>query len=148
MPFWKGKQSGVVTEGRVSPHDSSDNEKGLTGGQQYSYESHGDSNEIAHVSDPADGDKSLHRDLTARQVSMIAIGGAIGTGLIIGTGSALVAAGPASILISYCLVGVLVYIVMAALGEMATWMPVAGGFANYAARYVDPALGFALGYST
>jgi amino acid permease len=78
---------------------------------------------------------------------MIAIGGAIGTGLIIGTGTALATAGPASILISYCLVGVLVYVVMAALGEMATWLPVAGGFANYASRYVDPALGFSLGYS-
>lgn len=78
---------------------------------------------------------------------MIAIGGALGTGLIIGTGSALANTGPASILISYTLVGILVYVVMAALGEMATWLPAAGGFAVYATRFVDPALGFSLGYT-
>lgn len=49
-----------------------------------------------------------------------------GTGLIIGTGSALAQAGPASILISYSIVGILVYVVMTALGEMATWLPVPG----------------------
>ena len=50
-----------------------------------------------------------------------ASGGAIGTGLIIGTGQALVNAGPASILMSYSITGLLCYAVMCALGEMATW---------------------------
>ncbi|KAK1819066.1 amino acid transporter [Friedmanniomyces endolithicus] len=80
------------------------------------------------LSDPNDRHHSLQRGLSARQVSMIAIGGAIGTGLIIGTGTALKNAGPASILISYSIVGLIVYVVMAALGEMATWLPAAGGF--------------------
>ena len=99
------------------------------------------------LSDPTDAQHSLHRGLSARQVSMIAIGGALGTGLIIGTGEALANAGPASILISYTIVGMVVYVVMAALGEMATWLPAAGGFAAYATRFVDPALGFSLGYT-
>lgn len=99
------------------------------------------------LTDPTDKNHSLHRGLSARQISMIALGGAIGTGLIIGTGAALAQAGPASILISYSIVGFLVYVVMCALGEMATWLPAAGGFAPYATRFVDPALGFALGYT-
>ena len=70
----------------------------------------------------------LHRGLKARQVTMIAIGGAIGTGLIIGTGSALANAGPGSILISYTIVGFIVWIVMCCLGEMATWLPLESGF--------------------
>lgn len=89
----------------------------------------------------------LHRGLKARHITMIAIGGAIGTGLIIGTGKALAQAGPASILISYALVGLLVYVVMCGLGEMAAWLPHSSGFSGYAARFVDPALGFALGYT-
>ncbi|KAK4542481.1 hypothetical protein LTR36_006733 [Oleoguttula mirabilis] len=116
----------------------------------YEYQQYGPQSPITdagHLSDPTDQSHSLHRGLTARQVSMIAIGGAIGTGLVIGTGSALANAGPASILISYSIVGMLVYVVMTALGEMATWLPVPGGFATYATRYVDPALGFALGYT-
>ncbi|KAK5732159.1 amino acid transporter [Elasticomyces elasticus] len=99
------------------------------------------------LSDPDDQGHSLHRGLSARQVSMIAIGGAIGTGLIIGTGTALKTGGPASILISYSIVGIIVYVVMAALGEMATWLPAAGGFVPYATRFVDPALGFSVGYT-
>lgn len=70
----------------------------------------------------------LHRGLKARQVTMIAIGGAIGTGLIIGTGSALANAGPGSIFISYSIVGFIVWIVMCCLGEMATWLPLESGF--------------------
>ncbi|KAL9618132.1 MAG: hypothetical protein Q9160_007139 [Pyrenula sp. 1 TL-2023] len=77
----------------------------------------------------------LHRNLKARHITMIAIGGAIGTGLIIGTGAALSRAGPASILISYTLIGALVYLVMCALGEMAAWLPLSSGFTGYATRY-------------
>ncbi|KAK4983855.1 amino acid transporter [Elasticomyces elasticus] len=93
------------------------------------------------------GHTALHKGLGSRQITMIAIGGALGTGLIIGTGKALAQAGPASILISYTLIGMLVFLVMCALGEMAAWIPEPGGFVPYATRYVDPALGFALGYT-
>lgn len=70
------------------------------------------------LTDPEDAGHSLHRGLQARQITMIAIGGALGTGLIIGTGAALVKSGPGSILISYTITGLLVYMVMCALGEM------------------------------
>ncbi|KAM0282163.1 hypothetical protein ACHAQH_003203 [Verticillium albo-atrum] len=89
----------------------------------------------------------LHKGLKARHITMIAIGGAIGTGLIIGTGKALAQAGPGSIFISYTLVGFVVFLVMAALGEMATWLPLSAGFIGYASRYCDPSLGFALGWT-
>ena len=49
---------------------------------------------------------------------------------------------PASILISYTLTGILVYLVMCGLGEIAVWLPLGSGFAGYATRFVDPALGF------
>lgn len=100
-----------------------------------------------HVDDMKDPTTRLHRGLQARQVTMIAIGGAIGTGLIIGTGASLAKAGPLSILISYSIVGFIVYMVMCALGEMATWLPLESGFTGYATRFCDPALGFSLGYT-
>jgi len=54
---------------------------------------------------------------------------------------------PASILISYTFTGLIVYIVMCALGEMAAWLPHASGFSGYASRFCDEALGFALGWT-
>jgi len=78
---------------------------------------------------------------------MIAIGGAIGTGLIIGTGKALATAGPAPLFIGYTMVGFLCFLVMAALGEMACWLPLPSGFTGYATRFADPSLGFALGWN-
>ncbi|KAL2388021.1 hypothetical protein RJ035_003693 [Blastomyces gilchristii] len=95
---------------------------------------------------PPDGpvaDK-LARKLSARQVQMIAIGGTIGTGLFLGTGRSLSTAGPASMLISYALVGAIVFITMLSLGEMAAFVPIAGSFCTYAGRFVDDAFGFAL----
>ncbi|GAA5845003.1 hypothetical protein JCM9279_005401, partial [Rhodotorula babjevae] len=89
----------------------------------------------------------LTRALSARQVSMIAIGGTIGTGLFLGTGRSLVNGGPASLLINYSIVGALVYLVMLCLGEMATEFPLAGSFTSYAARFGDPALGFTIGWN-
>lgn len=89
----------------------------------------------------------LHRGLKARHITMIAIGGALGTGLIVGTGKALASAGPGSLFISYSFIGCLVFMVMAALGEMAAWIPLSSGFTGYATRYCHPSLGFALGWS-
>ena len=91
-------------------------------------------------------DSMLHRGLKARHITMIAIGGAIGTGLIIGTGKALAQAGPGSVFISYTVIGFVVFLVMAALGEMAAWLPMSAGFTGYASRFCDPSLGFALGW--
>lgn len=89
--------------------------------------------------------RQLKQDLKPRQISMIALGGALGTGLLISTTSALATAGPAGILIAYALVGALVYVVMSTLGEMSAFIPVREGFAGYATRYCDEALGFAVG---
>jgi amino acid transporter len=132
-------------------HDGSEKDSPSEEAQKepYAYQQYGDEavDNPHHLSDPRDAHHSLHRALSARQVTMIAIGGAIGTGLIIGTGSALANSGPASIMISYSVVGLLCYVVMCSLGEMATWLPAAGGFAAYATRFCDPALGFSLGYT-
>lgn len=83
----------------------------------------------------------LKREFKERHVSMIAVAGAIGTGLIIGSGTGLVRGGPASLLIAYSLIGAVVFFIMTAVGEMATMFPSDKGFAGYATRFVDPALG-------
>lgn len=72
----------------------------------------------------------------------MAIAGAIGTGLIIGTGSALANGGPGSLLIAYLIMGFVVYTVMVALGEMGAWLPHKKSFSGYATRFVDPAMGY------
>lgn len=89
----------------------------------------------------------LKRGLKKRQVTMIALGGALGSGLLIASGSALAKAGPGSLLISFTMLGLIVWIVLCSLGEMATWLPIESGFTGFAARFCDPALGFALGYT-
>ncbi|KAJ7093935.1 amino acid permease/ SLC12A domain-containing protein [Mycena belliarum] len=88
----------------------------------------------------------MHRSLKGRQVSMIAIAGTIGTGLFLGSGKALANGGPVGALIGYGAVGCLVGLMMYSLGEMMVWDPSAGGFIEFSARYVDPAMGFAMGW--
>ncbi|KPI34986.1 Arginine permease [Cyphellophora attinorum] len=105
------------------------------------------SNDIEKQSSLEQGTSApLQRRLQSRHLQMIAIGGTIGTGLFIGSGSALSKAGPAGALIGYSFVGTLVYSVMVALGEMATYLPVSGSFTVYASRFVDSSLGFAMGW--
>jgi len=89
----------------------------------------------------------VKRELKTRHLSMIALGGSIGTGLFVASGSAIATAGPGGALIAYAAIGVMVYFLMTSLGEMATYVPVSGSFSTYATRFVDPALGFALGWN-
>lgn len=97
---------------------------------------------------PASGEsRSVQRRLKTRHLSMIAIGGSIGTGLFMASGSAIHSAGPGGALLAYAAIGVMVYFLMTSLGEMATYLPTSGSFATYAARFVDPSLGFALGWN-
>ncbi|KAJ4307086.1 lysine permease [Collariella sp. IMI 366227] len=88
----------------------------------------------------------LQRQLSGRHLNFIAIGGTIGTGFFLGTGTALVKAGPAGCLISYIFIGTVLWSVMVCLGEMATYIPTAGAFSSYATRFVDASLGFAVGW--
>jgi lysine-specific permease len=89
----------------------------------------------------------LKRGIGTRQLSMIAIGGAIGTGLFFASGSAIAEAGPGGALLAYTIMGVAVYFMMQSLGEMATQLPIPGSFEAYAARFVDPSFAFAVGWN-
>jgi len=89
----------------------------------------------------------LRRDLKARHLSMIAIGGSIGTGLFVASGATIAQAGPGGALLAYGVIGLMVYFLMTSLGELAAYMPVSGSFATYGARYVDEGFGFALGWN-
>lgn len=89
----------------------------------------------------------LNRTMRRRHVNLIAIGGAIGTGLFVATGASINTAGPGGAVLSYAVIGLAIYFVMNALGEMATHLPVPGAFQTYSEKYVDPAFGFMMGWT-
>lgn len=88
---------------------------------------------------------TLKRSLSARHLTMIALGGSIGTGLFVASGAVLSQAGPAGAIAAYALIGLMVYFLMTGLGELAAYEPVSGSFATYGEKYVDEGFGFALG---
>ncbi|MBB2480455.1 amino acid permease [Bacillus sp. APMAM] len=94
-----------------------------------------------------EGTQKLKRGLKSRHLTMISIGGAIGTGLFLGSGAAIHTAGPGGALLAYSLVGAMVFFVMTSLGEMAAFMPTSGAFSTYGTKFIDPAFGFALGWT-
>ncbi|EGV64084.1 hypothetical protein CANTEDRAFT_98074 [Yamadazyma tenuis ATCC 10573] len=88
--------------------------------------------------------EDLNRSLSTRLINMIAMAGIIGTGLFLGTGKTLAAAGPLSMLLCYAIIGGIVYLTMLSLGEMATLIPVSGSFTTYAKRFGSESFGFAI----
>ncbi|ORY79289.1 putative amino acid permease [Leucosporidium creatinivorum] len=88
-----------------------------------------------------------HRKLKNRHIAMIGFGSGIGTGLFVGTGSALANAGPLGLLLAYSITGGILWCVMQCIGEMATLIPTAGTFPHFATRFISPSVGFSLALS-
>lgn len=89
----------------------------------------------------------LLKQLKNRHLQMLSLGGTLGTGLLIGSGSALATGGPAALIIGWGVVGTLVFNVVHALGELCVEFPVTGAFSSYATRFIDSSWGFAVGWN-
>lgn len=86
-------------------------------------------------------EQGLHHQLTAGQMTMVAVGGSIGTGLLLGSAAALEVAGP-GVILSYIIAAFIAYTVAMALGELASMHPAAGSFGVYGELYLNQYLGF------
>lgn len=93
-----------------------------------------------------DSSGHLSRGLSNRHIQLIALGGAIGTGLFLGSSKAIEIAGPA-ILLGYAIGGFVAFMIMRQLAEMTVEEPVAGSFSHFAYRYWSPFAGFASGWN-
>ena len=94
--------------------------------------------------DPHSG---VARGLHTRHLSMMALAGIIGPGLLVGSGGALSNGGPAALLIGFGIIGIVAFSIMQSLGEMTTLYPSGGGFVGLADRWVDKAFGVAVGWN-
>jgi amino acid transporter len=98
--------------------------------------------------DEVEKDESgLHRALENRHSQMITIGSCIGTGLFISSGTALASGGPAALVLDFTIIGIMLFNVCMALGELNTVFPVSGSFTVHGTRFLDPAWGFAMGWN-
>ncbi|KAJ7907205.1 amino acid permease/ SLC12A domain-containing protein [Mycena leptocephala] len=88
----------------------------------------------------------VQRNMKQRHIQMIALAGTLGTGLFLGSGKAIAHAGPVGALFAYIHVGTICYCMLMSLGEMMCYMPISGGYIHFAERFLDPAMGFALGW--
>ncbi|KAF2718647.1 amino acid permease-like protein [Polychaeton citri CBS 116435] len=104
---------------------------------------------VSHANDfvTDNEDRDLNRGLHQRHISLIAIAGAVGTGLFLGLGGAIQTGGPLGALLGYATVGAIVCAVQFALGEVTALLPVTGSFVRHAEFLVDPAMGFAIGWN-
>lgn len=90
-------------------------------------------------------EQGLKKELSARQMAMVAVGGSIGTGLLLGSGAAIQVAGPA-VVVTYVLSALISWTVAMALGEMSSMHPAAGSFGVYAELYLNRWAGFVARY--
>ena len=94
-----------------------------------------------------DPDSGVKRGLKTRHLSMMALAGIIGPGILVGTGGALASGGPAALLISFGVIGIIAFSVTQSLGEMTTLYPTGGAFVTLSERFVDKALAVAVGWN-
>ncbi|WP_138414351.1 amino acid permease [Sinomonas gamaensis] len=104
---------------------------------------HGHAHSADHVIHAEDA--GYHKSLKARQIQMIAIGGAIGTGLFLGAGGRLAAAGP-SLILAYAVCGFFAFLILRALGELVLHRPSSGSFVSYAREFFGEKAAFVSGW--
>ena len=90
--------------------------------------------------------ETLHRGLKNRHIQLIALGGAVGTGLFLGSASVIQSAGP-GVILGYAIAGFIAFLIMRQLGEMVVEEPVAGSFSHFAYKYWGNFAGFASGWN-
>src|SRR5271154_1708081 len=98
-------------------------------------------------SESIDPESGVKRGLSNRHLSMMALAGIIGPGLLVGSGGALASGGPASLLIGFGVIGIIAYSIMQSIGELTTLYPSGGAFTKLADRMVDKAFGVAVGWN-
>ncbi|ETS86043.1 hypothetical protein PFICI_04068 [Pestalotiopsis fici W106-1] len=128
--------------------DASSGDKKLPDEKTPTYQS--DVGDIEAV--PADIDhfaevRDVRQGLKQRHIQMISLAGAIGTGLFLGSGSALAKGGPLGAFLGYTFTGILASSVALAVGELGALVPLNGGIVRYSEVFVDPALSFAVGWN-
>ncbi|UNI23726.1 hypothetical protein JDV02_009528 [Purpureocillium takamizusanense] len=110
-------------------------------------EHHGTMGESSAV-EIGDQTDELHRGLKSRHIQFIALSGAIGTGLFIGSGSILASTGPASLFLAYICMIFVVWVIMDCLAEMVTYLPLRGVTIPYlVGRFLDPSVAFTAGWN-
>lgn len=95
---------------------------------------------------PPHREQTLNRSMSSRHLVMLSLGGAIGTGLFLGSGEVIAQTGPAATIIAYLLGGFIAYLVMLCLGELSVHLPVSGSFSTYASRFINPATGYMIAW--
>lgn len=131
---------------KLGPHTADDD---------VSLPKHGDPDAAAEAATGSDSDdfrvidphSGVKRGLKTRHLSMMALAGIIGPGLLIGSGGALSAGGPASLLIGFGVIGIIAFSIMQSLGELTTLYPTGGAFTDLSDRFVDKAFGVAVGWN-
>ena len=98
---------------------------------------------MASAGNPKD-DTGLERKMESRHLTMISLGGVIGTGLFVSSGYTIHQAGPLGAILAYAVGSLLVYCVMVSLGELSVAMPYAGSFHMYAKRFIGPGTAFTI----
>jgi aromatic amino acid transport protein AroP len=101
---------------------------------------------MTHETSPAGHPGELQRSLKNRHIQLIALGGAIGTGLFLGSAGVLQSAGP-SMILGYAIAGFIAFLIMRQLGEMIVEEPVAGSFSHFAHKYWGGFAGFLSGWN-
>ncbi|KYC70412.1 amino acid permease [Bacillus coagulans] len=96
--------------------------------------------------DQSPNGQELSRGLKNRHIQLIAIGGAIGTGLFLGSGKSIHFAGP-SIMLVYFVIGLALFFMMRALGELLMYKPITGSFTHFAETFIGPWAGFITGWT-